>query len=148
MRYAAHRQEREPAAHVWKGNTKAVWDFPPKPKHMRWVTYQRLPSDDRLDPRQEKSHQHADAENDANGSAETPWDVPTHYFVQHHNRNKSLNKRGDGCRVRRARQDHSITEPSDQLIDTLNSVLKTNDAGLWSHYRRDHVHSGEMKTSA
>ena len=27
---------------MWKGTTKAEWDFPPKPKRMRWATYQRL----------------------------------------------------------------------------------------------------------
>jgi hypothetical protein len=27
---------------MWKGTTKAEWDFPSKPKRMRWATYQRL----------------------------------------------------------------------------------------------------------
>jgi hypothetical protein len=27
---------------MWKGTTKAEWDFPPKPPRMRWATYQRL----------------------------------------------------------------------------------------------------------
>jgi hypothetical protein len=27
---------------MWGGKTKAEWDFPPKPKRMRWATYQRL----------------------------------------------------------------------------------------------------------
>ena len=27
---------------LWKGTTKAKWDIPPKPKRMRWATYQRL----------------------------------------------------------------------------------------------------------
>jgi hypothetical protein len=27
---------------MWKGTTKAEWDFPPKPKRMRWATYRRL----------------------------------------------------------------------------------------------------------
>jgi hypothetical protein len=27
---------------MWGGKTKAEWDFPPKPKRMRWTTYQRL----------------------------------------------------------------------------------------------------------
>jgi hypothetical protein len=27
---------------LWKGKTKAAWDFPPKPPRMRWATYQRL----------------------------------------------------------------------------------------------------------
>ena len=27
---------------VWGGKTKAEYDFPPKPKRMRWATYQRL----------------------------------------------------------------------------------------------------------
>ena len=27
---------------MWGGKTKAEYDFPPKPKRMRWATYQRL----------------------------------------------------------------------------------------------------------
>ena len=27
---------------MWGGKTKAEYDFPPKPKRMRWTTYQRL----------------------------------------------------------------------------------------------------------
>jgi hypothetical protein len=27
---------------MWKGTTKAQWEFPPKPPRMRWATYQRL----------------------------------------------------------------------------------------------------------
>jgi hypothetical protein len=29
---------------MWGGKTKAEYDFPLKPKRMRWVTYKRLPS--------------------------------------------------------------------------------------------------------
>jgi hypothetical protein len=27
---------------MWKGTTKAKWEFPPKPSRMRWRTYRRL----------------------------------------------------------------------------------------------------------
>jgi hypothetical protein len=27
---------------MWKGTTKAKWEFPPKPSRMRWKTYRRL----------------------------------------------------------------------------------------------------------
>jgi hypothetical protein len=27
---------------MWKGATKAKWEFPPKPPRMRWNTYLRL----------------------------------------------------------------------------------------------------------
>jgi hypothetical protein len=27
---------------MWRGTTKSAWEFPPKPRRMRWRTYQRL----------------------------------------------------------------------------------------------------------
>ena len=27
---------------MWKGTTKAKWEFPPKPSRMRWKTYRQL----------------------------------------------------------------------------------------------------------
>jgi hypothetical protein len=27
---------------MWKGKTKEEWEFPPKPRRIRWATYQRL----------------------------------------------------------------------------------------------------------
>ena len=41
---AMHRADRiaNRLHDMWKGTTRADWEFPPKPPRMRWSTYQRL----------------------------------------------------------------------------------------------------------
>jgi len=46
LKYASQAENSAQRANrlhdLWKGTTKAEWDFPPKPPRMRWATYQRL----------------------------------------------------------------------------------------------------------